>query len=544
VWRSADGSRSEEGAFAFANDGYVHVILRDGTSRKVPLAALSEADKSYVASKQKITGGLFEADDEVTTLAGKRVVVNKPIIAPALLPDEMSPDQEAYNNLMAIAYALESRPPLADDYAAFKLLRTERLSQQMRDKTRDFGDLLNKLQAIEQSIAKRKREAESQISGATFEKGFSGGLEAAGTLAQVDVAANGEPAAGALAYMVAGAIGGAIRAQQATAAIQEEADAECRSMRQNQAAMAKEWTRGMEELAAGPFGRQFIAGRVLTNDSAAILGKDTKGVRAAQRLGDLIRLRVASMSVLLCELENSNAIDPNRKLPSPDEWQELVDLAIAEWPKCVEQRCPQYASLHKMRAKALLDQEKYLDAEKSIGVAISMFGKDDDAYVTRARLCYSTGKTAEGIRDVRAAIKIRPDNSWYRIYKAFGHAIEKDTANCTASLKEAYGLGWHDVDYIRSRDLFKAFSKDPEFTRLTTVKWSWHSKPGLLAGDVYLRNESPFAITNVKLKIQGSAQQPVLEAARIGPGEQMHWQWIDNTAADAQKASMGCDQHP
>jgi len=544
VWRSADGTRSEEGAYASASDGYVHVVLRDGSKRKVPLTALSAADREYIASKQIVSGGLFDAEDHPHPGAGTRVVARKPVFAPEVLPDEMPVDQEAYNNLMMIAYALESRPPMPEDFAAVQLLRSERLSEQMRAKATEFAGLLNKLQDLEQAIANRKRAADNQIAGASFEKGLTGGLEGAGALAQLDVAANGEPAAGALAYMVAGAIGGAMRAQQAATAIQEEADTECRAMRQNQVALAQRWAREMEELASSPFGRRFIAERVFTNDATKLMGKEENSLRAAQRLGNLIRLRVASLSVLLCELENSNAIDPSRKLPPPDEWQELIDLAIAEWPSCIEQRSPQFASLHKMRAKALLDQSKHAEAGESISLAIRMFAKDDDAYITRARLAYITGKVAEGIRDTRAAINLQPRNNWYRVFKAFGHAFEKDSVNCIASLKEAYGLGWHDVDYIRAQDAFKAFQGNPEFDRLTTVKWSWNSTTGLLAGDVYLRNESPFPITNVKLKIMGSGQQPVLEATHIGPGQQMHWQWVDNTAADAQKASLGCDQHP
>lgn len=544
VWRSADGTRSEEAAFDFARDGYVHVVLRDGTTRKVPLSALSDADKQYVASRQSVTGGLFEADDEPNRDAAKRVTANRPVFEHSPPPSGITPDQEAYNNLMIIAYALESRPLMAEDLAAARLLRTDRLSKQMRDKVAEFNGLLTRLQEIDQAIANRKRRAENDASGATFEKGLTGGLEGAGALAQVDVAANGEPAAGALAYMVAGAIGGAIRAQQAAAAIQEEADHECRAMRQKQAEMASAWNRGMEELAAGALGRYFIADRVLTNDAAKTMGKDGKGARAAQRWGDLIRMRVATLSVLACELENNNTIDPQRKLPTPAEWQELIDLAIAEWPTCVEQRCPQYASLHKMRAKALLEQSMHADAEKAITTAINMFAKDDDAYITRARVFYNTRNTSEAIRDVRAAISLSPRNSSYHIFKAFGHAMEKDSANVFVSLKDAYALGWYDIDFVRSHELFQPFKDDQEFKRLTTVKWSWNSTTGLLAGDVYLTNDSPFAITKVKLKVLGSAQQPELEAEYVGPGQKMHWQWVDNTAADAQKATMVCDQHP
>ena len=145
---------------------------------------------------------------------------------------------------------------MPEDFAAVQLLRSERLSEQMRAKATEFAGLLNKLQDLEQAIANRKREADNQIAGASFEKGLTGGLEGAGALAQLDVAANGEPAAGALAYMVAGAIGGAMRAQQAATAIQEEADTECRSMRQNQVALAQKWAREMEELASSPFGRR------------------------------------------------------------------------------------------------------------------------------------------------------------------------------------------------------------------------------------------------------------------------------------------------
>jgi tetratricopeptide (TPR) repeat protein len=542
AWRSADGKRSDEAALDYVKDGHVHVVRRNGKRGKVAISSLSEEDQKYIAALQATAGDLFEADDTPPAVAPQRIVAEKPVLDRPLPVNGMSPDQEAYNNLLALAYSLESNPLNDEHTKAFRHIRQKGLSSFMQEKVVSMGQLLKSVGNIDTAIERRKSQAEADSSGAGFQKGLEGGLEGAETLAQLDMATNGEPAAGALAYMIAGAVGGAVRAQQAAAAIQEEADHQCAAMRDEQKELIRVWIRDMEELGESLVGKTFVAERLYQKDGPAKDPAVDANSSAVHRWNGWLKMRVATLSVIACDLEKSDPLGTGRKLPTPKEWQEMIDLAIAEWPTCVDQKSSYFASLLKMRAKALIGQENFSEAEQSISKSISCHADDSDAYVTRANVYFYTGRAANGIRDVEAAIHLDPQNSSHRMFKAHGHALNNDAAAVYRGLQEAYELGWSDTAFVKQHAPFQPFKDSAEFKRLTTVKWSWSSSVGVLAGDVYLVNESPFPITNVRLKVNGSAQHPVLEAARIRPGEKMHWEWVDNTAADAARASLECDQ--
>lgn len=59
-WTAADGRKAQEAAFLSCDNGIVQVLTRSGQRAQLPLDRLSEADRQYVASKEKPTAELFE----------------------------------------------------------------------------------------------------------------------------------------------------------------------------------------------------------------------------------------------------------------------------------------------------------------------------------------------------------------------------------------------------------------------------------------------------------------------------------------------------
>jgi hypothetical protein len=120
-------------------------------------------------------------------------------------------------------------------------------------------------------------------------------------------------------------------------------------------------------------------------------------------------------------------------------------------------------------------------------------------------------------------------------------------------LARAIGKGFPDVPHVRADPDLEALrrAKPEQFAALTSVKWSWDVKWGILNDDVVLKNDSRFALTNVVLDARLEQDQrvwtPRLEAERIPAGQSHTWSGcvsIPGSRLTKATAVLSCDQGP
>ena len=119
-------------------------------------------------------------------------------------------------------------------------------------------------------------------------------------------------------------------------------------------------------------------------------------------------------------------------------------------------------------------------------------------------------------------------------------------------LKQAIAAGAWDIPFIRQDpDLMTLRKKKPkEFADLVAVKSIWNIKFDPVWDDLWLRNDSPFPLTNVVLEVRLEQDQqvwtPVLTAPEIAPGQTVWWRdevsvpggWLSRKSA-----TIACDQN-
>ena len=90
-----------------------------------------------------------------------------------------------------------------------------------------------------------------------------------------------------------------------------------------------------------------------------------------------------------------------------------------------------------------------------------------------------------------------------------------------------------------------------DYAALTTVRASWDINFGVLNDDVMLKNESPFPLTGVVLRIQVKAKGRTfdreLKVARVEPGDTATWVdaiSIPGSRTDERRSALSCEQEP
>jgi len=88
-----------------------------------------------------------------------------------------------------------------------------------------------------------------------------------------------------------------------------------------------------------------------------------------------------------------------------------------------------------------------------------------------------------------------------------------------------------------------------EYLDLVTTKYNWGIRYGVFNDDIYLKNDSAYALTNVTLRCslaQGSKKwNPELTVESIAPGQEMVWKdcvSIPDSRLDKASAEVTCDQ--
>jgi hypothetical protein len=120
-------------------------------------------------------------------------------------------------------------------------------------------------------------------------------------------------------------------------------------------------------------------------------------------------------------------------------------------------------------------------------------------------------------------------------------------------LEHSYRAGFNNIDYVRNdSDLANYRSGRPEeYTRLTSVKWSFTIVWDILLDDIVLTNDSPFELTNARVDVfvrQGSRTwEPVISRASLKPEESYKAHDVMSVPGgryDEATAVMFCDQDP
>lgn len=447
----------------------------------------------------------------------------------------ITPDQELLNNLLLSAHALSQSPEHVNSVReGLRLLRTNGVSAEVKTIVDSCQKHLKEIVAVEGRIAARIKQAEAESTQAGASGGLQGGLEAASLLANADVQSGGQIGTDPLMLMIAGAVGGAIRANQMTAAVDEAARRDIRALREEQKDIAASM---MQEIAAVRESQRLLAAPAEFN-----LEADDFEALAALPISE------ADLGLLMKSLEkrafawNCMVCAVARETCDTDKQLALIDKAIAEWPSCIGTNCQVYAGLWNLKCEALLFGGNAVAAIDAADKAISCYANSPLMFSNRALARITAKQFKEAIDDARAAQRLAPDEMAYRYVEAMGHAMAGDAKGTARALQAACDRGWSDVTSVTTGDMFAGVRESPEVAEVLKLKWSWSTKSGLVAGDVFLKNESAYALTNVVLTPGGAKGSTSLQADRIGPGETHHWEWVHTSAVEESNANLRCDQ--
>ena len=108
-------------------------------------------------------------------------------------------------------------------------------------------------------------------------------------------------------------------------------------------------------------------------------------------------------------------------------------------------------------------------------------------------------------------------------------------------------MGFCDIKKLKADKDLAILQKDAEFLEMTKVKTRWWYKEGLMYSEIFLKNESCFKLTNVRLVSSDSNWRwalPESGTVTLEPGETFSKDWYDNPPSYVQAtAEVTCDQN-
>lgn len=453
---------------------------------------------------------------------------------------EMTPDQEVYNNITFYSVVLAADPSAAE-YVKKELQEFDQTKL-----TPDTVALINALSAKCASVAKVQRQieylatdGEKAIANRSVTDGMEGGLAAAGVAAQFDYASDGEVNGSPLAYAVVGLVGGLVKHAVESEKVRDQVQRAIIEEQQTQADVLAQFTQDMNRYRQKPTYRQFDQALLFQPAIIDTLPKDTaENYLTAVRRAGIFNYRVVLLNTLIAQYAQANAPDPK--------WVDSAESLVREWPSCKGKNHPTCSWALGNLAYAALLQRDTKKAEELATEALVRLPSNDNALNNRAIARMRQGRGKEALADINSAISVNPQNSWYMYSKARIYALAlNDKAKALDAINQAFALGFCDVNRLRTDTELALLHKDQRFLDATTVRFEWSVSNGILFADVYLKNKSPFALTNVRLASSTSGWNPDLRTQVIRSGETFHWGWVAQPPQGQQlNASLYCDQNP
>jgi tetratricopeptide (TPR) repeat protein len=99
-----------------------------------------------------------------------------------------------------------------------------------------------------------------------------------------------------------------------------------------------------------------------------------------------------------------------------------------------------HSHTHIQKARILLDQGRYRDAESQLGNALAADPQNDEALGLLARAKIDTDQNEEGLRLIREALALDPENDYYLYLQAFAHFKRDAFAEAVEALEHALAL--------------------------------------------------------------------------------------------------------
>ncbi len=475
----------------------------------------------------------------------------------------MSADQEVYNNLLYLYLSMQGNYAKYGDIKkmVFEFDHTA-LAPDMKDFVSAFVTLLDKIGEKERRIGNCQDDRERERNDTSNASWFTGGAKAGETLSMFDP--GGDEGFGALAYLAAGVIGGAIEANENDSRINEKYKRIVQEYREQENGLYIGFKQEFNKLRNSKTFKAFDRDRLLSEDTVALINKadwDT------------------AMHITQCKVPEL-ALAASFQLFSPDrlnEMKKLLIACIANYPQSLvgsggKEVSGCYLSLayvvlienvaNKFRyAKVDLDKmgndlESMSPAEVATTAADSIAILDEaikhnpgnhEAFGFRAGLRGGCDDYKRALADINTAIRISAQKSYFYdkaciLVKGFNDAKGAKTA-----IREAFKMGFCDIKKLKADKDLAILQKDAEFLEMTKVKTRWWYKEGLMYSEIFLKNESCFKLTNVRLVSSDSNWRwalPESGTVTLEPGETFSKDWYDNPPSYVQAtAEVTCDQN-
>ena len=450
----------------------------------------------------------------------------------------MTADQEIYNNI-TFYVALLSAEPSAADYVKKELQEFDQTKL-----TSDTITMINALSAKCTDVAMVQRQIEyivtdgdKAIANRSVTDGIEGGLAAAGTIAKLDYASDGEINGGAVAYALVGLAGGLIKHMVESGKVQDQVQRAITEEQLKQADILAQFAQDVNKYRQKATYQQFDRALLFQPAIVDALPKDTsENYLAAAKRDGIFKYRVALLNTLIAQYAVENVPDPK--------WVDAADALVKEWPSCKDKNHPTCSwALGNLAYAALLERDMKR-AEDLATEALARLPSNHNALNNRAIARMRQGRGDEALNDIDRAISVNPKHSWYLYSKARIYTLAlKDRTKAIEAINQAFALGFCDIKRLQTDPELALLHEDQRFIDATTVKWEWNVSNGIFYSDVYVKNKSPFALTSVRVASGTSGWNPDLRTTVIRPGETYHWGWIDQPPQGYHlNASLSCDQ--
>lgn len=471
----------------------------------------------------------------------------------------MSADQEVYNNLLYLYLSMQEK---YSKYRDIKKMVYEfdhtKLSQDMKVFVSGFVSLLDKIGEIERRIENCQDDCERERNDSSLASGFSGGYKAASMLSQFDC--GGDDGFGAGTYLLAGMIGGLVETSNNDARIKEKYKRVVKEYREQEDGLYIGFRQDINKLRSSETFKVFDKRRLVFDDAISLINNID-----SDKAQQLIQCKVPELALAV----SSQFVS----MEHPDEAKKYIATCIANYPQSLVSPRKNDVSVCYSVLAILVFQEKVLNkfhcdmtfekifesmlpvefaelAADPIAIleeAIKTDSHNDYALYYRAMFRWGIGDCKGAITDVNNAIRINHDKSYF-YNKACILAKEfNDVQGAKAAIREAFKNGFCDIKKVKSDKDLVILHKDPEFLEMTKVKFSWWYKEGIMYSEIFLKNESCFRLTNVRLVSSSNNWRwslPESGAITLEPGETFSKDWYDNPPSYAQpSAEISCDQN-
>lgn len=329
----------------------------------------------------------------------------------------MTADQEVYNNITFYSVLLAADPSTAE------YVKKELQEYDHTELTPDTIALINVLSSkctdaakIQRQIEYLATDGEKAIANRSVTDGIQGGLAAAGVMAKLDYASDGEINGGVVAYALVGLAGGLINHMIESGKVRDQVQRAITEEQQKQTDIFAQFTQDMNRYRQKPTFQQFD--RTLLYQPAIMdtLPKDTaENYLAAVRRNGIFKYRVALLNTLIAQYAVANVPDPK--------WVDSAEALVREWPICKDKDHPTCSWAFGILAYAALIERNTKKAEELATEALSRLPSNDNALNNRAIARMRQGRGDEALADIDRAISVNPQNSWYLYSKARIYAL-------------------------------------------------------------------------------------------------------------------------